>query len=113
MKKFLTCFACASLLITNVYAQNPLQGHISWTAVDENGEKVLWLCNPDGTLGEIHTFEEVFAYLDYESADDALKEQILRARANLVFGDTRWAADGEEIYITDVDGTIIEKAPNF
>lgn len=49
--------------------------HPSWTSV-----------NSDGTVSELPTFEEAYAYLDYDSAPADVKNLILEARRHIVFG---------------------------
>jgi hypothetical protein len=108
LKKILTCFACTFLLITNIYAQDLLQGHIRWTSVDKNGQKMLYIVNKHNTVEELPSIEDALTYL----TSDSIKEQILKSRVNLVFGNTRWVADGIAAYIANADGSI-EKLPNF
>lgn len=83
----------------------------SWTAVDEDGDKLLSAIKENGEVVELPTFEEEFAYLDYSSADSDMKELILEARRNIVYGNTSWSVDGQASIIR-ADGTE-EKVPKF
>lgn len=59
-----------------------------------------------GQVWQLPTWEEAYAYLDYDSASDELKDKILKARCSIVYGkNARWSVDGSA-YILDEDGTI-------
>ena len=66
----------------------------SWTSVNPDGAKAVSRVNTDGTVTELPTFEEAYAYLDYESAPDDVKELILEARRSIVYGENSWTVDG-------------------
>lgn len=54
--------------------------HPAWSGVDENGNALIQVQNPDGTWEALPTWQEAYAALDYESAPDDIKEVILIAR---------------------------------
>ncbi len=56
---------------------------------------------------------EYFAYMDLDSAPAELHSLILEARSRIIYGSTRWVADGQDAYIKDKDGNIIEVLPHF
>ena len=83
----------------------------SWTSVNPDGAKAVSRVNTDGTVTELPTFEEAYAYLDYESAPDDVKEFILEARRSIVYGENSWTVDGH-VSIVHPDGTV-EQLPEF
>lgn len=54
--------------------------HPSWSGVDENGNALMQVQNPDGTWEDLPTWQEAYAALDYDTAPDDVKEVILIAR---------------------------------
>ena len=83
----------------------------SWTSVNPDGTKAVSKVDVDGTVIEVPTFEEAFAYLDYDSVPDDVKDLILEARRHIVFGKDSWTVNGC-VSIKNSDGTV-EKLPEF
>jgi len=82
-----------------------------WTSVNADGTKACFILDQDGTMTELPTFEEAYAYLDYDSAPDDARELILKARRMIVYGDKPWTVDGC-VSILNADGTY-EQLPEF
>lgn len=66
--------------------------------------------------GSVDTFQDStimeLAYMDLESAPSALKDDILAARAEIIFGNQSWTVDGAVSIINLEDGTVT-KLPEF
>lgn len=59
-----------------------------------------------GQVWQLPTWEEAYAYLDYDSASDELKDKILKARCSIVYSENaRWSVDGEASIVNE-DGTV-------
>lgn len=56
----------------------------SWSGVDEDGNKLMYVLNEDGTVQELPSWYEAYAALDYDSAPDDVKEAIMIARRCLI-----------------------------
>lgn len=107
MSVFLLVCALTLFFTGSVYAFE----HPSWTSVNPDGVKAVSKIDVNGTEIELPTFEEAYAYLDYESAPADVKELILKARRIIVYGDTSWTVDGH-VSIIHADGTE-EQLPEF
>lgn len=63
-------------------------------------------------IRNLPTWEEAYAYLDYDSAPDELKDKILTARCGIVYSkNARWTVNGQAS-ILNADGTTTE-LPEF
>lgn len=63
-------------------------------------------------IRNLPTWEEAYAYLDYDSASDELKDKILTARCGIVYSNNaRWTVNGQAS-ILNADGTTTE-LPEF
>lgn len=62
----------------------------------------------------IHSEEDIqyYAYLDLDSADEALKPVILAARKQIIYRHT-WVADGLSGWILDANGNKKSRVPEF
>ena len=55
---------------------------------------------------------EVYAYMDYETADAATQEKILEARNTIIFSRS-WVSDGMYSCVMDPDGNVVRVTPQF
>lgn len=53
-----------------------------------------------------------YAYMNFDHADSITKVKILESRNKLIYAES-WSADGIDAYVTDLEGNIIEKLPEF
>lgn len=72
----IAAMSIASMCCINAFAFEPL----SWSGVDENGNKLVQVVNEDGSIEELPSWYEAYAALDYDSAPDGVKEVIVIAR---------------------------------
>ena len=56
---------------------------------------------------------DYYAYMKLADAEASLEPVILEARRRVMNRFDGWAADGIEAYVTDLEGNIIERVPEF
>lgn len=85
MMKFkkIICYAAAMAISTAVCAGVSASAP-SWSGVDENGNALIHVQNPDGTWEALPTWYQAYAELDYNTAPDDVKEIILAARRCII-----------------------------
>lgn len=123
MKKFKRYIALTASVVMAVAAMSVTAFAGTWHDYDKyapswgghlyDDGRIMSVILPNGEQISIPTWEEAYAYLDYENAPNAqLKENILQARAAIVYGpDARWCIDGQ-VSIMDDDGNKIS-LPEF
>lgn len=63
-------------------------------------------------LAEDMSAARYYAYMDLDTANESLKDDIIQARNTIIFS-TSWVTEGVKGCVCDEDGTVIEELPQF
>ena len=113
LKKFTALGLISAMILSSTGLSSFAFEQSSWFGYYDDKSVRGWIMNVvDGTMQELPTWEEAYAYLDYDAASNEVKDMILEARSNIVYSsEARWTIDGQ-VALTDADGTVT-KIPEF
>ena len=122
MKRLFNLFALpifASVLFsTSVFANgdnfsdNVVSENISAEALNELRADMVSVELANGTFTEASVFAKTFAFLDYDSSSDEIRQLIIEARYEIIFNNS-WCLTGESFVTDRTTGEIVEISPKF
>lgn len=106
LKKFAALGLTSAMLLSATGVSSFAFEQPSWFGSYNDESTRAWVENMiDGTSQALPTWEEAYAYLDYDAASDEIRDMILEARCNIVYSPkARWTVDGQ-IALKNADGT--------